>query len=93
LPFSTNYGTGIVAKSNDKFCAVLGEYGADSATPGVAFMHVVDPNGNAFPGAPAVGPILNQGALNFTGYITNTGRTPTSPSPPRSEPAASPRRR
>ena len=68
---STNYGTGITAKSNDKFCAVIGEYGADSATPGVAFMHMVDPNGNAFPGAPAAAPILNQGALNFTGYITN----------------------
>ena len=71
---ATNYGTGITLKSNDKFCAVVGEYGADSATPGVQFMHVVDPNGNAYPGAPAVAPILNQGALNFTGYITNAAQ-------------------
>src|SRR6202044_558660 len=48
-PLVTNYGTGITVKGNDKFCAVVGEYGADSATPGVSFMHVVDPNGNAFP--------------------------------------------
>ena len=70
-PIGTNYSTGITVKSNDKFCAVVGEYGADSATPGVQFMHMVDPNGNAFPGAPAAPPILNQGALNFTGYILN----------------------
>jgi hypothetical protein len=29
-PFGTNYGTGITAKGNDKFCAVVGEYGAAS---------------------------------------------------------------
>ncbi len=68
-PYAASNGTGIIAKNNDHFCAVLGEYGADSPTPGVQFLHLVDQNGVAYPGAPSVPASLNQGAVSFNGYI------------------------
>ncbi len=69
-PYSTNNSTGVMVRNNDHFVAVLGEYGADSPTPGVQFFHVVDDKGNPYPGAPAVPQWLNQGAVSFQGYIT-----------------------
>ena len=68
-PWGANGGTGIIAKNNDHFCAVLGEYGADSPTPGIQFIHFVDQNGAAYPGAPSVPAIPNQGAVSFNGFI------------------------
>ncbi len=69
-PFSNDWTTGIIAKHNDHFCAVVGEYGADSPTPGVQFVHMVTRDGAAYPGAPSIPPVLNQGAVSFNGYIT-----------------------
>ncbi len=78
-PLGANAGTGITAKGNDHFCMIYGEYGPDSPTPGVHFVHMIDRNGNPFPGAPSVAnsggkPILNQGTVAFTGYIVTGGQ-------------------
>ena len=61
-------GTGITAQPGTKFCAIVGEYGANSLTPGMQFWRLIDENGNDLSGSPAIPPILNQGAINFTGY-------------------------
>ena len=55
-PFATDWTAGIIAKHNDHFCAVVGEYGADSPTPGVQFVHMVTRDGAAYPGAPSIPP-------------------------------------
>ena len=68
-PFTINAWTGVTTNANDKFCAVVGEYGADSPTPGVQFFHGVNQNGTALTGAPAVPAWPNQGAVSFTGYV------------------------
>ncbi len=73
-PFASNGGQGILFKNNDHFCAIIGQYGDDSPTPGVQFFHVVDQNGTAYNGAPSVPAILNQGAVSFNGYVTSTAQ-------------------
>lgn len=75
-PSTTNpfqYGqTGIATKNGQRICFILGEYGDNvtgpNALPGAQFLHMVDENGNALAGAPALVPWLNQGTANFTGY-------------------------
>ena len=66
--------SGITMGPGQRFCAVIGEYGADLLTPGKQFVAAVDHNGNALPGSPAVSTWLNQGNTAFTGTIT-TGLT------------------
>ena len=67
-----------------RFCGVIGEYGADSLTPGVQFAAFVDHNGNALSGSPIASTWLNQGNAAFTATIgtgllgTNTTLTVTS---------------
>lgn len=65
--------TGITTKNGQHICGILGEYGDDSPFPGAQFLHMVDDQGNALPGAPALVPIPNQGSANWTGYtLANT---------------------
>lgn len=71
--------TGITTKNGQKFCGIVGEYGADSSFPGAQFASFVDDKGNALPGAPALVPWLNQGTANFTGYIVTGTQSPSSP--------------
>lgn len=67
-PFSGS--AGITTKNGEHFCAIVGEYGADSNFPGAAYVSMVNRAGTALPGAPALLPWLNQGTSNFTGYTT-----------------------
>jgi hypothetical protein len=70
---------GITTKTGQHFCAIVGEYGADSTFPGAQFASFIDDRGNALPGAPALVPWLNQGTANFNGYITFGTQSPSSP--------------
>ena len=71
MPGISNIGaTGITAKNNQKFCALVTENGDDSPFPGSQAVAMVDDHGNPLPGAPALVPYLNQGTANFNGYIT-----------------------
>ena len=71
--------TGVLTKPSQHFCAVLGEYGADSSFPGAQFFSAVDDKGNALAGAPALVPWLNQGTANFQGYITTGTQSSVGP--------------
>lgn len=73
-PFGTNQTTGITAPPGQKFCGIVGEYGADSSTPGFQFAAFADQNGNSLPGSPAVSTWPNQGSVNFTGYTTTSAQ-------------------
>jgi hypothetical protein len=76
--YSSLQGTGITTKGNQKFCGVEGEYGADSPTPGVQFVRILDAKtGLDLVGSPAIPSNLNQGASNVTGYVTNTAQNTT----------------
>jgi hypothetical protein len=67
--------TGITVSGGQHICGFLGEYGDDSSFPGAQFISMVDNNGNAVPGSPALVTLLNQGIGNVTGYVT-TGAQP-----------------
>ncbi len=71
--------TGVTSHNGQKFCAIVGEYGPDSNFPGAQFASFVDDKGNALPGAPALVPYLNEGAANFTGYVSLGAQSPSSP--------------
>jgi hypothetical protein len=62
--------TGILSRSGQHVCGIVGEYGDDSNFPGAAFASFVDADGNALTGAPAVVPNLNQANAFFTGSLT-----------------------
>ena len=51
-PFSADQRTGITAQPGGHFCGVVGEYGAESSTPGFQFASFTDREGNALPGSP-----------------------------------------
>ena len=72
-------GTGITTRSGQHICGALIENGNNSAFPGAAALAIVDDQGNALPGAPAVVPFLNQGTANFRGYITAGTQSASSP--------------
>src|SRR6185437_6607827 len=79
-PFTaTPGGTGITALAAQNFCGVIGEYGADSSTPGFQFAAFTDQNGNSLPGSPALITWPNQGVTNFTGYTVAGAQSPSSP--------------
>jgi trimeric autotransporter adhesin len=71
--------TGITTRNGQKFCGIVGEYGADSNFPGAQFASFVDDRGNPLPGAPALVPWLNQGTASFTGYVTIGTQSPSTP--------------
>ena len=54
-PFASGQ-TGITTHNGQHICEILGEYGDDSPFPGAQFLHMVDDQGNALPGAPALVP-------------------------------------
>ncbi|HTV28749.1 MAG TPA: hypothetical protein VMF32_13270 [Xanthobacteraceae bacterium] len=62
-------GTGIQVKPGQRVCGMVGEFGADSLFPGAQFAKYTDITGVDLPGSPAISPWLNQGAVNFTGYL------------------------
>ncbi|HTZ67920.1 MAG TPA: hypothetical protein VMB83_10725, partial [Roseiarcus sp.] len=70
IPFITNFNTGITTTPGGHFCGVVGEYGADSPTPGFQFAAFTDRDGNALPNSPTVVPWPNQGTVYFNGYTT-----------------------
>ena len=74
LPAIATIGaTGITTKNAQRFCALITENGQDSSFPGSQAIAAVDDHGNPLPGSPALFPLLNQGAANFTGYtVTGT---------------------
>jgi hypothetical protein len=78
-PFGTNQNTGIQTKAGEHFCGVIGEYGADSPTPGFQFAAFSNRDGTTLPGSPAVVPWPNQGVVQFTGYVTTGAQSPSSP--------------
>ena len=67
-PWGSQQGTGIQARSGQRVCGAIGEFGADSNFPGAQFAYYTTQGGTALPGSPAVSPWLNQGATNFTGF-------------------------
>jgi hypothetical protein len=64
-------GTGITTKNGQHICFMLGEYGDDSGFAGAQFLSMVDDEGNALPGSPALVQIPNMGAADFVGSTTS----------------------